>query len=411
MAARTKKETEKQDYNLVIVESPAKAKTIEKFLGAGYKVTASNGHLIDLPKSKIGVDIENDFEPNYIVIRGRTQILNGLKKEAKTAKRVYLATDPDREGEAISWHIAKALEIGEGEQCRIEFNEITENAVKTAIQHPRTIDINKVNAQQARRVLDRLVGYKLSPLLWSKVRRGLSAGRVQSVAVRLIVDRENEIRDFKPREFWTIFAIFTDEKGKHPFEAKFFGKKGKKLEPATQEETEQIVSEIQAAEYRIEKVKKSTKQRRPYAPFTTSTLQQDAARKLGFTTKRTMMIAQGLYEGVKISETETVGLITYMRTDSTRVSKEAQHAAREFIREKYGEDYVPEKPNIYAGRKNAQDAHEAIRPTYVKYTPESVKARLTPEQFKLYNLIYTRFLASQMTPSRYDTMTLSLIHI
>lgn len=405
MAAKTKKETEKQDYNLVIVESPAKAKTIEKFLGAGYKVTASNGHLIDLPKSKIGVDIENDFEPNYIVIRGRTQILNGLKKEAKTAKRVYLATDPDREGEAISWHIAKALDIGEGEQCRIEFNEITENAVKTAIQHPRTIDINKVNAQQARRVLDRLVGYKLSPLLWSKVRRGLSAGRVQSVAVRLIVDRENEIRDFKPREFWTIFAIFTDEKGKHPFEAKFFGKKGKKLEPATQEETEQIVSEIQAAEYRIEKVKKSTKQRRPYAPFTTSTLQQDAARKLGFTTKRTMMIAQGLYEGVKISETETVGLITYMRTDSTRVSKEAQHAAREFIREKYGEDYVPEKPNIYAGRKNAQDAHEAIRPTYVKYTPESVKARLTPEQFKLYNLIYTRFLASQMTPSRYDTMT------
>ena len=396
MAARTKKETEKQDYNLVIVESPAKAKTIEKFLGAGYKVTASNGRLIDLPKSKIGVDIENDFEPNYIVIRGRTQILNGLKKEAKTAKRVYLATDPDREGEAISWHIAKALEIGEGEQCRIEFNEITENAVKTAIQHPRTIDINKVNAQQARRVLDRLVGYKLSPLLWSKVRRGLSAGRVQSVAVRLIVDRENEIRDFKPREFWTIFAIFTDEKGKHPFEAKFFGKKGKKLEPATQEETEQIVSEIQAAEYRIEKVKKSTKQRRPYAPFTTSTLQQDAARKLGFTTKRTMMIAQGLYEGVKISETETVGLITYMRTDSLRISEDAIREATEYIETRWGGKYLPSKPRHFKSRANAQDGHEAIRPASIAITPEAVKDSLTADQYKLYKLIWERFIACQM---------------
>ena len=402
--ARAKKAQE-PEYNLVIVESPAKAKTIEKFLGEGYRVSASNGHLIDLPKSKIGVDIENNFEPQYIVIRGRTELLNNLKKQAKAAKSVLLATDPDREGEAISWHIANALQIDEQDPCRIEFNEITKSAVTNAIKNPRTIDLNRVNAQQARRVLDRLVGYKLSPLLWSKVRRGLSAGRVQSVAVRLIVDREREIRDFKPREYWTISAVLTDMQGKNAFLANFYGKDGKKLEPATKEETDAILSELKNADYIISNIKKSTKQRKAFAPFTTSTLQQDAARKLGFTTKRTMVIAQGLYEGVKINENETVGLISYMRTDSTRISAEAQQMAREHILEKYGQEYVPAKPNIYAGRKNAQDAHEAIRPTYVKYTPASLKDRLTPEQYKLYNLIYTRFLASQMTPAKYDTMT------
>ncbi len=402
------KNIQEPDYNLVIVESPAKAKTIEKFLGEGYRVSASNGHLIDLPKSKIGVDVENNFEPNYIVIRGRTELLNGLKKQAKAAKRVLLATDPDREGEAISWHIANALNIDGEDACRIEFNEITKSAVINAIANPRRIDMNRVNAQQARRVLDRLVGYKLSPLLWSKVRRGLSAGRVQSVAVRLIVDREAEIRDFVPREYWTISAVLTDEKGKNPFVANFYGKNGKKLEPENEQQTNEILDELKKADYIIANTKQNEKQRRPFAPFTTSTLQQDAARKLGFTTKRTMVIAQGLYEGVKISENETVGLISYMRTDSTRISAEAQQMAREFIGGKYGQEYVPEKPNIYIGRKNAQDAHEAIRPTYVKYTPESIKDQLTPEQYKLYHLIYTRFLASQMTPAKYSTMAFEI---
>ena len=405
--AKAKKAPEKE-YNLVIVESPHKANTIEKFLGDGYKVSASNGHLIDLPKSKIGVDVEGGFEPQYIVIRGRSELLNGLKKQAKSARRVLLATDPDREGEAISWHIAKALGIDEEDACRIEFNEITKSAVTYAIDHPRKIDLNRVNAQQARRVLDRLVGYKLSPLLWNKIRRGLSAGRVQSVAVRLIVDRENEIRQFVPREFWTIAAELTDIQGKNPFTANFYGIDGKKFEPTNEAQTKEIVGELKSADFVIDKIKKSTKQRKAYAPFTTSTLQQDAARKLGFTTKRTMMIAQGLYEGVKLSESETVGLITYMRTDSTRIAAEAQEQAREFIIEKYGPEYAPQKPNIYAGRKNAQDAHEAIRPTYVSYTPESIKSSLTPEQYKLYQLIYTRFLASQMTPARYETMTYEL---
>ena len=408
MAEKAKKTGEK-DYNLVIVESPVKAKTIEKFLGNGYKVTASNGHLIDLPKSKIGVDIENNFEPNYIVIRGRSTILNGLKKEAKKAKKVYLATDPDREGEAISWHIAKALNIEDKDDCRIEFNEITEKAVKNAIAHPRGIDIRRVNAQQARRVLDRLVGYKLSPLLWSKVRRGLSAGRVQSVAVRLLVDRENEIRDFVPREYWTITALLTDTAGHNQYEAKFYGKDGKKYEPATEEETNAILAALKQATFTVKDVKKREKRRRPLAPFTTSTMQQDAGRKLGFTSKRTMIVAQGLYEGVKVSDTQTVGLITYMRTDSTRVAQEAQQAARAFIGERFGDKYVPEKPNIYAGRKNAQDAHEAIRPTYMNYTPESLKGRLTPDQFKLYSLIYNRFLASQMAAALYDTMSVEIL--
>ena len=396
------------NHALVIVESPAKAKTIEKFLGEGYKVTASNGHLIDLPKSKIGVNIEENFQPEYIVIRGKTKLLNELKKEAAAANKVYLATDPDREGEAISWHIANALNIPESECCRIEFNEITKNAVTQAITHPRPIDRNRVNAQQARRVLDRLVGYKLSPLLWSKVRRGLSAGRVQSVAVRLIVDRENEIRNFTPREFWTIGALLTDKASACQFEAKFYGKDGKKIEPETEEQTNAILAELKHANYVVTKVKPGTKQRRALPPFTTSTLQQDAAKKLGFTTRRTMMIAQGLYEGIQTSATETVGLITYMRTDSTRISTEAQTAAREEIARRFGPQYVPEKPNIYASKKNAQDAHEAIRPTSVAYTPESLKSHLTPDQYKLYQLIYNRFMASQMVPARYDTLSVEI---
>ena len=389
--------------SLVIVESPAKAKTIEKFLGEGFKVTASNGHLIDLPKSKIGVDIENNFEPQYIVIRGRTPLLNDLKKQANAAQTVYLATDPDREGEAISWHIANAIDPDKDVR-RIEFNEITKAAVTGAIQNPREIDLHRVNAQQARRVLDRLVGYKLSPLLWQKVRRGLSAGRVQSVTVRLIVDRENEIRDFVPQEYWTITALLTDMQGNNQFEAAFYGKAGKKLVPASQQETQEILDAIKGKDFLIANAKKGTKQRRPFAPFTTSTLQQDAARKLGFTTKRTMAVAQGLYEGVKLSESETVGLITYMRTDSTRIAIEAQQAAKEQIIKQYGAEYAPAKFNIYAGRKNAQDAHEAIRPTYIHRTPASIKDKLTADQYKLYNLIYSRFLASQMTPARYENM-------
>ena len=405
--ARTKK-AQAEKYNLVIVESPAKAKTIEKFLGKGYKVAASNGHLIDLPKSKMGIDIEGGFEPQYIVIRGRTALLNDLKKQAKQADQVYLATDPDREGEAISWHIAGALPKEEKDVHRVEFNEITKSAVTHAIQNPREIDMGRVNAQQARRVLDRLVGYKLSPLLWQKVRRGLSAGRVQSSTVKLIVDREREIRDFKPQEYWTIQAILTDMQGKHAFEASFFGKGKKKLVPKSEAEVQEILSAVRGQEFAITEAKKSTRQRKAYAPFTTSTLQQDAARKLGFTTKRTMMVAQGLYEGVKINDRETVGLITYMRTDSTRISEEARAAAKEAILERYGAEYYPAKPNIYAGRKNAQDAHEAIRPTYVQHTPQSLKDCLTAEQYKLYNLIYTRFLASQMAPAKYDTMSYSL---
>ncbi len=401
----------KEKYNLVIVESPAKAKTIEKFLGKGFKVTASNGHLIDLPKSKLGVDVENEFTPKYIVIRGRTPILNDLKAQAQKAEEVYLATDPDREGEAISWHISNALcEKGKDPKYirRIEFNEITQNAVTHAIGNPRNIDIDKVNAQQARRVLDRLVGYKLSPLLWIKVKRGLSAGRVQSVTVRLIVDREEEIRNFVPEEYWTIQADLTDLSGKHPFTAIFYGKGKKKIVPVSQQEVDAILADIKGKEFVIVNMKKALKRRNPFAPFTTSTLQQDAARKLGFTTKRTMVVAQGLYEGIKISETEAVGLITYMRTDSTRISKEAQAAARGYILKTYGEEFVPQKPNMYARKKNIQDAHEAIRPTYIKYTPESLRARLSTDQYKLYSLIYSRFVASQMTPAQYNTMSYEL---
>ncbi|MGI6664072.1 MAG: type I DNA topoisomerase [Christensenellaceae bacterium] len=412
--AKAKKAKNNKKYNLVIVESPAKAKTIEKFLGSKFKVAASNGHLVDLPKSRLGVAVEENFEPEYIVIRGRTPLLNELKKEAKKAEKIYLATDPDREGEAISWHIANAIEAAakkdgvEKEIERVEFNEITKTAVTNAIKNPREIDMGRVDAQQARRVLDRLVGYKLSPLLWEKVRRGLSAGRVQSVTVKLIVDREREIRNFDPEEYWTITAALSDKEDNNTFTAEFFGKDKKKIVPKSEAEVKEILETIGKNDFVIAAIKKSVRQRKPYAPFTTSTLQQDAARKLGFTTRRTMMVAQGLYEGVQLSSRETVGLITYMRTDSTRISVEAQEAAKAYIIERYGKEYAPEKFNVYTGRRQAQDAHEAIRPTYIEYTPESIKDKLSAEQFRLYQLIYSRFIASQMTPARYDTMSYTL---
>lgn len=401
--AKKKAETKK---NLVIVESPAKAKTIEKFLGSSYKVRASNGHLRDLPKSKIGVDVENDFEPQYTTIRGKADLIKTLKSEAKKANKVFLATDPDREGEAISWHIANMLNLNEEETYRIEFNEITKDAVKNAIKQPRKLNMDRVDAQQARRVLDRLVGYKLSPLLWRKVRKGLSAGRVQSVAVKVIVDREKEIRDFIPEEFWTIDARL--KKDKQEFDAHYYGINGKKAKLENEEQAKEVLAGIDGAEYILKDVKKGTRKKNAAPPFTTSSLQQAASGKLGFTAKKTMMLAQMLYEGVPLQNGETTGLITYMRTDSIRVSQEAQNAALEYVKETYGEKYVPQKPNTYKSRKSAQDAHEAIRPTYANNTPDSIKQYLTSDQYKLYKLIYTRFLASQMMPALFETLNFEI---
>lgn len=401
--AAAKKTTAAAKNNLVIVESPAKAKTIEKFLGKGYAVRASNGHLRDLPKSKIGVDVDNNFEPQYTTIRGKAQLIKALKGEAKKSKKVYLATDPDREGEAISWHIANILGLDPAEVSRIEFNEITKDAVTSAIKNPRNIDMDRVDAQQARRVLDRLVGYKLSPLLWKKVKKGLSAGRVQSVAVKVIVDRENEIRNFKPEEFWTISALL--KKDKQEFEAKYYGVKGKKADLKTEADAQAVLDAVKGADFIIDKVKSGTRKKNALPPFTTSFLQQAASGKLGFTAKKTMMLAQMLYEGVPLKGGNTVGLITYMRTDSTRISGEAQAAALDYVKQTYGDEYAPEKPNVYRGRKNAQDAHEAIRPTYIENTPDSVKQYLTNDQYKLYKLIYTRFLASQMMPALFETLS------
>ncbi|MEG0914253.1 MAG: type I DNA topoisomerase [Christensenellaceae bacterium] len=389
--------------NLVIVESPAKAKTIEKFLGKGYVVRASNGHLRDLPKSKIGVDVENNFEPQYTTIRGKAPLIKTLKDEAKRSTKIYLATDPDREGEAISWHIANILGIDLDETCRIEFNEITKDAVVYAVGHPRKIDMDKVDAQQARRVLDRLVGYKLSPLLWMKVKKGLSAGRVQSVAVKVIVDREHEIKAFVPEEFWTINAVLL--KDQHEIEARYHGFQGKKAKLLNEQDAKSVLDAVLNKPYIVEKVTSGMRKKSALPPFTTSLLQQAAAGKLGYTAKKTMMLAQNLYEGMPINGGDNVGLITYMRTDSTRVSAEAQHAAIDYIKTTYGEEYAPEKPNFYKGRKNAQDAHEAVRPTYITNTPESIKKHLTNDQYKLYKLIYTRFLASQMMPAKIETLS------
>ena len=388
---------------LVIVESPAKANTIKKFLGNKSKVVASMGHIRDLPKSKLGINIENNFEPEYINIRGKASLINSLKKEAKNSKKVYLATDPDREGEAIAWHLAYLLGIPENEVCRVTFNEITKTAVKNGISNPRQIDLNLVDAQQARRVLDRIVGYKISPVLWKKVKRGLSAGRVQSVAVRLIVEREGEIENFIPEEYWNINLLVSDKKTKTKFECKLTGKNGKKIELHNKEEVDLILKELENAEYVVSDVKKGERKRNPAPPFTTSTMQQDASRKLNFAIKKTMSVAQTLYEGVKLPEFGVTGLITYMRTDSTRISNEARESAKEYIVNKFGEKYYENR--FYKTKSEAQDAHEAIRPAHIDLAPDDIKSSLTPDQYKLYKLIYNRFMASQMSSAIYDTVS------
>ncbi|OIK22263.1 type I DNA topoisomerase [Bacillus amyloliquefaciens] len=393
------------DY-LVIVESPAKAKTIERYLGKKYKVKASMGHVRDLPKSQMGVDIEQNFEPKYITIRGKGPVLKELKTAAKKAKKVYLAADPDREGEAIAWHLAHSLDLDLSSDCRVVFNEITKDAIKESFKHPRMINMDLVDAQQARRILDRLVGYKISPILWKKVKKGLSAGRVQSVALRLIIDREKEINDFKPEEYWTITGSFL--KGKETFEAGFFGKNGKKLPLKSEEDVKTVLAELKGNKYTVDKVTKKERKRNPALPFTTSTLQQEAARKLNFRAKKTMMIAQQLYEGIDLGKEGTVGLITYMRTDSTRISNTAVEEASAFIDQAYGKEYLAGKRKAPKKNENAQDAHEAIRPTSVLRKPAELKAVLGRDQLRLYKLIWERFVASQMAPAVLDTMSVDL---
>lgn len=392
---------------LVVVESPAKAKTIEKFLGKNYTVKASMGHLRDLPKSQFGVDIENDFAPKYINIRGKGDLIKSLKEAAKSADTVYLATDPDREGEAIAWHLAHILNIPERSTCRIEFNEITKPAIQQAVKKPRPINLPRVYAQQTRRILDRIVGYKLSPLLWRKVRKGLSAGRVQSVAVRLICDREKEIQAFVPEEYWTIIAKLKEKSNSKAFEAEVVAVDGEKLSVGNETQAGSVVNELQKANYVVSDVKKRERKRNPYPPFITSSLQQEAARKLGFTSRKTMMVAQQLYEGLDIGRAGQVGLITYMRTDSTRVAETAQQEARVFIEKKLGSAYLPAKAPVYANKKS-QDAHEAIRPTTLDLPPDTISTGLNKDQLKLYTLIWERFIASQMTPAVYDTLTIEI---
>jgi len=380
---------------LIIVESPAKANTIKKFLGSSWKVVASQGHIRDLPKSKLGVNVEKDFEPEYINIRGKAELIRMLKKEAKSVDSVYLATDPDREGEAIAWHLAHILDIDEKSKCRVTFNEITKEAITNAVKEPRSVDMDLTNAQQARRVLDRIVGYKMSPVLWKKVRKGLSAGRVQSVAVKLIADREEEIEKFIPEEYWNLYANL---KAKKEFEARLYAKEGNKIEIHSEEEMNKILKDLENAKYIIEDIKKGEKRVNPAPPFITSTLQQEASRKLGYTLKKTMAVAQMLYEA---------GLITYMRTDSTRISEEARANAKKQIVETYGETFYENR--YYKSKKDSQDAHEAIRPSYIDRTPEELKSSLTPEQHKVYSLIYNRFLASQMSQAVYDTMSVEIL--
>ncbi len=389
---------------LVIVESPSKAKTIGKYLGSSYKVIASVGHVRDLPKSKLGIDVANDFEPQYIPIRGKGDLIKELKKEAKAAGKVYLATDPDREGEAISWHLAYLLGLDPKQPCRIVFNEITKDAIKKAVKAPRAIDLGLVDAQQARRALDRLVGYQISPLLWRKIRRGLSAGRVQSAALKIICDRENEIQNFKPQEYWNIQVKF--KKGKL-FAAKVAEYQKKKISIASKAEADKVLTDLAAGSYRVAAIVRRERQRKPFAPFTTSSLQQDAANKLNFTTKRTMMVAQQLYEGVEVKGAGTVGLVTYIRTDSVRISEEAKDMARAYIEENFGKQYTAQ--NIYTNKKkDIQDAHEAIRPSRLQLDPESIKESLSKDQYNLYKLIWTRFLASQMAPAIFDSMQVSI---
>lgn len=393
---------------LVIVESPAKVKTISKFLGANYKVMASQGHVRDLPKSQMGVDIEHDYEPKYITIRGKGDILAALRKEAKKADKVYLATDPDREGEAISWHLAAALKLEDKDIYRITFNEITKNAVKASLKEARKIDMNLVDAQQARRVLDRVVGYGISPLLWAKIKRGLSAGRVQSVALRMICDRENEIDAFIPEEYWSMEAVIDIKGEKKPLIAKFYGDENGKIEIKNGEQMQAILDEVKKSDFSIESIKRGEKVKKSPLPFTTSTLQQEAAKTLNMSTKRTMNIAQQLYEGVDIKGRGTVGLITYLRTDSTRVADEAKVSSREYISENYGDNYIPKEINVKKDDKKIQDAHEAIRPTDLNLSPTVVKESLQRDQFRLYQLIWKRFVASQMAPAVYETTSVRI---
>ncbi|MCI2900918.1 type I DNA topoisomerase [Staphylococcus hominis] len=390
--------------NLVIVESPAKAKTIEKYLGKRYKVIASMGHVRDLPRSQMGVDVEDNYEPKYITIRGKGPVVKDLKKYAKKAKKVFLASDPDREGEAIAWHLSKILELEESKENRVVFNEITKDAVKESFKHPRDIEMNLVDAQQARRILDRLVGYNISPVLWKKVKKGLSAGRVQSVALRLVIDRENEIRNFKPEEYWSIEGEFRYKKSK--FTAKFLHYKNKPYKLKTKKDVETITSELNGDAFEITNVNKKEKTRYPANPFTTSTLQQEAARKLNFKARKTMMLAQQLYEGIDLKRQGTVGLITYMRTDSTRISQTAKDEAKSYIEEKYGTEYTSNRKT--KGKQGDQDAHEAIRPTSTLRTPDEMKAYLTRDQHRLYKLIWERFVASQMAPAILDTVALDV---
>ena len=392
---------------LVLVESPAKAKTIEKYLGKNYVVRASMGHLRDLPKSQFGIDVDNDFAPKYINIRGKGDLIKALKKEARNASKIYLASDPDREGEAIAWHLAYILGLDPLTDCRIVFNEITKPAIREAVKNPRPINIDRVDAQQARRMLDRIVGYKLSPLLWRKIRKGLSAGRVQSVTVKIICDREKEVQSFVSEEYWTIGMKL--RKGKLPlFEAELSTIDGKKLAVHNKAEADSLVADLEQQPFSVQEVKKRQRQRKASAPFTTSSMQQDAARKLGFTSRKTMMLAQQLYEGIDLGRKGPVGLITYMRTDSTRISELAQQEAHSLLEERFGAAYVPEKPNVYAAGKKAQDAHEAVRPTSIEATPEDVEKFLSKDQFKLYRLIWQRFAASQMTPAIYDTLSVAI---
>lgn len=396
---------------LVIVESPAKAKTIAKYLGRGYKVEASQGHVRDLPKSQIGVDPANDFDLKYITIRGRGDILARIRKEAKNASRIYLATDPDREGEAISWHLGTVLGMNLEDACRIEFHEVTKKAVQEAIKSPRQINMHLVDAQQARRVLDRLVGYKVSPLLWAKVKKGLSAGRVQSVATRMVVTREREIEAFIPEEYWDVTAKCAADAGKTKklrFHAKLSQLNGTKAEIRQEADARTAEQLIRSSRFVVSLLKSGEKKKTPAAPFTTSTLQQEASRKLGFTTYKTMQVVQQLYEGIELTGEGTQGLVSYIRTDSVRISDEAMSALRAYIPQRFGEAYLPETPNVFKGRKNAQDAHEAIRPTLVTRTPEAIKESLSKDQFNLYKLIYNRFLASQMKPAQYETMTMEI---
>lgn len=394
--------------NLVIVESPAKAKTIEKYLGKDYSVVASVGHIRDLPKSKLGVDVEHDFEPQYENKKDKSALIKELKKDAKKADVVYLATDPDREGEAISWHLAHVLDIDENAPVRVTFSEITKSGISAGMSHPRKLDMDLINAQQARRILDRIVGYKLSPFLWKKVRRGLSAGRVQSVAVRLIVDREKEIESFNPQEYWSIDAKFLSSSGKRAFSAKLTEVSGEKFKSVSKEETDKILASMENGEFVITNIKNSSRKKTPAPPFTTSTLQQEASRKLSFNARRTMKAAQELYEGVEVPDMGAVGLITYMRTDSLRVSDEAKAAAAELIEKTYGKEYLPAKSRVYKSKSNAQDAHEAIRPSIITLTPNMVKSALTSDQYKLYKLIWERFMASQMENAVLDTKSVDI---